>query len=81
MKSLVTVVINGTSHTVCAANSVLAVLTQQQLMPWRYSVAGDARAPLCGIGICFECRVRVNGVVQRACQMLVSDGMEINTNV
>ena len=44
----------------------------------RRSVTGQARAPLCGMGVCFECRVNIDGVPhQRACQVTVRDGMEV----
>ncbi len=34
------------------------------------------RAPYCMMGICFDCIVEINGIPnQRACQILVQDGM------
>ncbi len=81
MSHIVTVRINGEGHDVRSDMSVVAVLAQRRYVPWRTSVSGQPRAPLCGMGVCFECRVRVNGIVQRACQLLVSDGMEIETDV
>jgi sarcosine oxidase subunit alpha len=48
--------------------------------PSRISVGGEPRAPLCGMGICMECRATVNGVPhQRTCQMLCEPGMEVVT--
>jgi threonine dehydrogenase-like Zn-dependent dehydrogenase len=48
----------------------------------RRSVTGEGRGPLCGMGICFECRVTINGRAhQRSCQMAVAEGMEIATEV
>jgi sarcosine oxidase subunit alpha len=39
------------------------------------------RAPLCGMGVCFECRVQVDGVAHvRACMTPVSDGMQVVTD-
>jgi sarcosine oxidase subunit alpha len=81
MNSIVTVKINGEGHDVRSDVSVVAVLVQLRHLPWRTSVSGEPRAPLCGMGVCFECRVRINGIAQRACQILVSDGMEIVTDV
>jgi aerobic-type carbon monoxide dehydrogenase small subunit (CoxS/CutS family) len=47
---------------------------------FRRSVGGAPRGPLCGMGICFECRVTVDGAPHaRSCQMLCADGMEIET--
>jgi len=44
----------------------------------RTSVGGQLRAPLCGMGICFECRMKINGKVHvRSCQVVCTDGMEI----
>lgn len=47
---------------------------------FRRSVTGELRAPLCGMGICQECRVRVDGEPHvKSCQVLCDDGMEIET--
>jgi len=44
----------------------------------RTSVGGQPRAPLCGMGICFECRMKINGKAHvRSCQVICTDGMEI----
>jgi sarcosine oxidase subunit alpha len=44
----------------------------------RISVAGEPRAPLCGMGICFECCVTIDGVPhQRSCQILCRSGMHV----
>ena len=46
----------------------------------RKSVSGEARGPLCAMGICFECRVTVNGVAHvRSCQVMAEAGMEVRT--
>jgi sarcosine oxidase subunit alpha len=48
--------------------------------PCRFSVSGEARGPLCGMGICMECRATVNGVPhRRTCQMTCAPGMEVVT--
>ena len=37
--------------------------------------------PLCGMGICFECRVTINGVPhRRSCQMVCRPGIEVRTD-
>ena len=49
---------------------------------FRRSVSGEPRSPLCGMGICFECRVTVNGQQHaRSCQLLCREGMEVVTDV
>lgn len=46
----------------------------------RRSVSGMARAPLCGMGVCQECRVTINGRQhQLACQTLCAPGMDVRT--
>jgi sarcosine oxidase subunit alpha len=73
----VSITVNGKPVLIPAGTSVAAAM----LMcgePCRFSVAGEARAPLCGMGICMECRVTVNGVPQqRSCMLLCASGMEI----
>jgi aerobic-type carbon monoxide dehydrogenase small subunit (CoxS/CutS family) len=47
---------------------------------YRHSVRGEARAPLCGMGICFECRVTIDGQAHRlSCQTPAEDGMTVVT--
>ena len=46
----------------------------------RRSVSGQPRAPLCGMGVCQECRVTIDGQAhQLACQTLCAPGMEVRT--
>ncbi|WP_313341389.1 2Fe-2S iron-sulfur cluster-binding protein [Stenotrophomonas sp.] len=48
---------------------------------FRISRGGEPRAPVCGMGVCFECRVRIDGVAQvRACMTPARDGMEVLTD-
>ena len=47
----------------------------------RTSVSGEKRGPLCGMGICFECRATVNGMLHtRTCQLLCEPAMDIRTS-
>ncbi len=74
--TLIHIKINGESVTVAAHSSVAAALAGR---PNRLSVGEAApRAAFCGMGVCFECRVTIDGQSQqRACQVLVREGMEI----
>ena len=46
----------------------------------RMSVTGEPRGPLCGMGICYECRVTINGIPhQKSCQILCEPGMDVRT--
>ncbi|MGC1547557.1 MAG: 2Fe-2S iron-sulfur cluster-binding protein [Rhodanobacter sp.] len=73
------VVINGQSVEVVAGASVAAAMAQLGV-PFRRSVTGEWRAPLCGMGVCFECRVQIDGMaLQRACMVPVREGMQVVT--
>jgi sarcosine oxidase subunit alpha len=46
----------------------------------RTSVTGLPRGPLCGMGVCFECRATIDGQPhERTCQLPVRAGMEVRT--
>jgi len=60
--------------------SLLAALWNAGRLAVRSSVSGEPRGPLCGMGICFECRVAIDGAPhRRACLETVRDGMEVDT--
>jgi len=47
----------------------------------RVSSHGEMRAPLCGMGICYECRAVIDGVPhERSCEVPCHDGMRIETD-
>ena len=79
--TVVQIVVNGTPLQVPAGISVAAALAQQTLGITRTSVKGEPRAPLCGMGVCHECRVRIQGRIRLACQTVCADGMLIHTDV
>lgn len=75
----VRLVVDGAIKRVPTSISVAAALLSLNL-PFRRSVSGQHRAAVCGMGICFECRVRIDGVAQqRACQVTVRDGMTVDS--
>jgi len=81
MPETVVVSLNGRSFTVPLGTTVAATVLGAGVASCRRSVTGEARGPLCGIGICFECRVTVNGVPHvKSCQLLCVPGMEIATD-
>lgn len=45
----------------------------------RVSVTGEQRTPFCGMGVCQECRVSINGLRKLACQTLCQAGMQVET--
>ncbi len=40
-------------------------------------VSGAPRAPFCMMGACFDCLVDIDGVVQQACMIEVTEGLQI----
>jgi succinate dehydrogenase/fumarate reductase-like Fe-S protein len=70
--------IDGVSLATESGISVAAALARAGLVASRQSVSGMARAAFCGMGVCFECRVRVNGVERLACLTMVAADMEIS---
>jgi len=80
MSARVRLTVNGQPVEVPAGASVAAAVAQVTLQ-FRRSVHGAARAPLCGMGVCFECRVRVDDVAHvRACMTPATEGMWVVTD-
>jgi D-hydroxyproline dehydrogenase subunit gamma len=80
MADLLTLNVNGVRVSMPQGSTVAAAVLQAGASSFRRSVTGEARGPLCGMGICFECRVNVNGVAHvRSCQTLCENGMDVRT--
>ena len=71
--------LNGQAAQVPAGTSIAAALYLCGDGIARQSVSGQARAPVCGMGVCQECRVLVNGYSQLACQTLCAPGMVVQS--
>ncbi len=72
--------INGTPLTV-ASGTTVAVAILMTGAPVRRSVTGEPRGPLCGMGVCFECRATIDETPhQRSCQILCANGMDVRTS-
>jgi predicted molibdopterin-dependent oxidoreductase YjgC len=73
--------VDGKNVSVTAGTVVAAAVVQAGQTRFRRSVAGEARGPLCGMGICMECRVSINGQAHvRSCQLLCEHDMEVRTD-
>ncbi len=74
------VLVNGKRVEVEPGTTVAAALLNMRVPSFRTSVRGDPRAPVCGMGVCYECRATIDGVAhQRACLRVVEPGMRIDT--
>ncbi|MFN7919998.1 MAG: (2Fe-2S)-binding protein [Bryobacteraceae bacterium] len=72
--------IDGQPHTVERGTTVAAAIAIAGGR-FRRSAGGEWRGPLCGMGVCMECRVTIDGEPHsRSCQMQCRNGMEIRTD-
>ncbi len=78
MAEMVSLSINGVGIRVPAGTTVAAAVLIAGETMFRRSVSGEPRGPLCGMGICFECRVMIDDVAHcRSCQIVCSEGMKV----
>ena len=77
---MITLTVNKISITVDEGMTVAAAISNAGVKGFRTSVTGEPRGPVCGMGTCFECRVKIDGVGhQRSCNIVAADGMEVVT--
>ena len=81
MSESVTIHLNGASMSVPTGISVAAAIAMAGQTAFRRSVHGEGRSPLCGMGVCFECRVTIDGQPhRRSCITVCREGMEVQTD-
>ena len=79
MSQTITITLDGRPMKVASGTTVAAAILQAGLKS-RTSVSGEPRQPLCGMGICYECRAQVDGRPhQRTCYIACRPGMEVVT--
>ena len=80
MSSPVRIFVNGEAVSVPPMATVAVAVMIAGRSSFRTSVSGEPRGPLCGMGICFECRLTVDGESHvRSCQTVCRDGMKVVT--
>lgn len=72
-------ILDGRPLRVAEGTTVAAALTLGGDGSSRTSVGGQRRAPVCGMGVCQECRVTIDGQRRLACQTLCRDGMRVES--
>ena len=81
MPETVTLVVDGVSVEMPVGSMVAAAILKSGKYTFRRSATGELRGPLCGMGICFECRVTIDGEAHcRSCQTLCENGMDVRTD-
>ena len=76
LMSSVNFTFNGISHSVPRGITIAAALISLGHVSWRTTrFAEEQRGVFCGIGVCFDCLVTVNGKSDiRACMDEIQDG-------
>jgi hypothetical protein len=71
--------IDGIAYDGFEGQTVAAILAHHGIRTFRYTQKSRSRRGIyCGMGVCFECLVTINGVPnQRACVTLAAPEMEI----
>jgi D-hydroxyproline dehydrogenase subunit gamma len=74
-----TVLLDGAPVTAYLGETVAAVLFAEGVIATRTTVGGSPRGVFCGMGVCFDCLVVVDGEPNtRACMTWVREGMRIS---
>lgn len=76
----VTVAVDGQPISAYQGETLAAALLAAGRRTFRHTVpGGHPRGVFCGIGVCFDCLVTVDGSQIRACVTPVRDGMQVST--
>ena len=78
-REMINIRVNGRTIAATPGETVMAALTAAGFKVLKKSnVSGEPRGPFCGMGVCYECLVTINGVPkQRSCMVEVAENMEI----
>lgn len=80
MAEAIVIVVDGVECKAETGQTVAAVLLSHRRWQFGCSPAGRPRGPVCGMGVCFECVVSVDGIPNvRACLELARNGMQVVT--
>jgi hypothetical protein len=79
----VDIIVDGRAITATSGVSLTAALVSGgRWATGRNPVSGAPRGPFCGMGVCFECEVDVDGRgPARACLIRIRPGMVVHTDV
>lgn len=78
--SAVTISVDGVPLPAYPGETIAGALLASGRRAWRHTRHGQPRGLFCGIGLCFDCLVTVNGTPNvRACLTPVAAGMVVQT--
>ncbi|HTR84808.1 MAG TPA: FAD-dependent oxidoreductase [Reyranella sp.] len=73
---------DGAEIEALAGETVAAALAASDIVAVRQARSGAPRGPFCGMGVCFDCLVTIDGRPnQRACLTKVEPGMEVRSTL
>jgi len=78
-RASVTLHVQGRPITARVGDTLAMALLNAGVVPFRQTpVSGQARAPLCLMGVCFDCLVEVDGQQNvQSCMVEVCEGMQV----
>ncbi|MEW5957481.1 MAG: (2Fe-2S)-binding protein [Chloroflexota bacterium] len=72
------IIVDGQPVPACQGQTIAAAWLAAGRRVFRYTRQGRPRGLFCGMGVCFECLVTVNGLAgQRACLTPAQPGMQV----
>jgi predicted molibdopterin-dependent oxidoreductase YjgC len=72
--------IDGMVVNAAAGDTIATVLLAHGVQVFGYDERHQPRGIFCGMGVCFDCLVTVDGIADvRACMTLAEEGMRIST--
>lgn len=72
--------VDGVPHSAYEGETIAGALLATGTKSWRHTRHAHPRGMFCGIGVCFDCLVTVNGTPNvRACVTPVAEGMVVKT--
>lgn len=79
MQELIPITVDGRNFAVRGGQTLATALMGAGVVPFRHTpVSGAPRAPLCLMGVCFDCLVEVDGTQNvQACMVEVYAGMGV----
>lgn len=80
MREAIDFLVDGRRVSAAPGTTIAAALLDAGVRIFRSSVDGEPRSAVCGMGVCFECRVTIDGIPhRRACLVPVAEGMRVST--
>ena len=72
---------DGKELSAASGTSVAAALWADGQRALRMTTRGEPRGVFCGMGVCGECRVTIDGLANlRSCNVYCREGMEVRTD-